>query len=1006
MANYTNAEILNEVSRIFQSGIDPGREGGTLNTQVEYGQLLDSASLTFLLQNDSVFYLARLVRNTLLSLVLQEIRLVEDTLLALDHLGQIGAPVRDTTILSNANTALLSLDAAGSVKDRPEAQRFDVLMDRFAGLHRNNIVSANAPSLVRPREEARGVIKRNLDRMKKVHSKLLDSIFSLRDLLDEYIDLDIPSKVATTALVNIRSNLSELEETIPETSDSDNIAASRKNVLTALASKTAMDAIANFTDPRTVKVRSPSNPFPSNLKHFGRVTGTGSPASVSSVQGPWPLPLSAPLVLAVDGGASVSVDVDELLGTALKAVAEEPFALTATKDQLHVVVDGRTFTGVLSTGGLTSAQFPSFVGLGFKNLGSLITFPNMTTASDFESRAVTDLRYLQTGTITGAVDLGGERWRVTHNGSWSGVDESGIGLAAHHVGGYLRTTGSPADRWEILEVEDADNAIVSVPTLDPTTVTPPTSGSIQLRGDLSTLSTQVSFTPATTAVAAGAFVMSAAVKTVILDLSPDNDVAGVITSAQKEQADVDTGLSENVWRLMTLNQHVQIKADPEKPTRLVLIPRSRSNPEVVVGSQFVKTTVGLTTQIIGESAHEELGLMVGQSSTEHRLSPTDLAEFVEANVAGLVGSVSTELIATGTLSTVSGAAEVTAAELSGVVGVGDRLTLGGVESGTFSVVSLSPITLDRAPYVSSEDDVPYQLTRTRAVLSSSNSSRGSSLEVVSGPSELGFSPGVVYGSIANFEATDKSGNLLSFDNLVSAGDVLDLAGLAAVSIDNVNRTTLTLASGLPSNTEGKAFEIRSSPAVQYEGLVEGLTTYTSSRQLLRKHGFDVDLDALDVALTRALLPGQNFIANRNQAKTIAADLLSILTSDPRRPGEYTANVPTAPLNLETILTAFTPPPVAAVDSLLDSFLERKYARAVGLLQSGKIRDFFATNEETGSYAGAVMNTSRQVVRDLPALPTTDEEVDADVNLAATSSVGTDAEFNLEDTELIDAGRSR
>ena len=118
------------------------------------------------------------------------------------------------------------------------------------------------------------------------------------------------------------------------------------------------------------------------------------------------------------------------------------------------------------------------------------------------------------------------------------------------------------------------------------------------------------------------------------------------------------------------------------------------------------------------------------------------------------------------------------------------------------------------------------------------------------------------------------------------------------------------------------------------------------------------------------------------------------------------DVPTAALDLESMLAAFTPSSVSEVDSLLDTFLERKYSRAVKLLQSGKIREFFATNEETGSYAGALMNTSRQVVRDLPAQATTDEEVDASVNLAASSSFGTDAEFNLEDTELIDVGRIR
>jgi hypothetical protein len=1004
MANYTNAELLNEVSRVFQARISPGREGGTLNTRVEYGQLLDSASLTFLLQNDAIFYLARLVRNTLLSLVVQELRLVEDTLLALDYLGQIGEPVRDTTILSNANTALLSLDAAGSVQGRPEADRFSIQMDRFAELHRQNVVSATEAALVRPREEARGVIKSNLDRMKKVHAKVLDSVFALRDLLDEYIALDIPSKVAATALTNVRNNLSEIEEAIPESSDADNIAASRANVLTTLASKTAVNAIANFSDPRTVKVRSPSSPHPPTLRHFGRVTGTGTPASVLSSQGPWTLPLSSPLVLSVDGGTNVQVYVNEFLGTALRSPAEEPFLLSATVDNIHAIVDPRTILGTASGGSTSSVDFATFENLSYKSLGAPITFPNFTAApTDDISRAVLDLRLLQTGTISFGYprDLGGERYRIQFS-SWSSGVEPGNGLDQSHVGDYFKEAATN-ERWEILAVESANTAVVSVPTIDASAggpVIPPSGVSnLELRGDTSSTVTAVEFTPAVSVSPSGQqYVLSPAVKTATLSISPDNTVAGAILSVQKEQGDIDTSLTGKVWRPMTLNQHVQIKADPLNPTRFLLVPRSRRDSYLVVGASFIKVLVTPDVAVVENSAHTALGLLIGQSMTEQRLAPIDLAEFVETEVAGLTAEVNKQLVTTGTLSTVQNTSQVTAPELDGVVEVGDQLVLSGAESGVFSVESLSPITLDRTAFQSTEESVPYQLTRTKVTLSSANSSRGSSLEVVSGPSELGFSVGLVYGSVPYFEAVDKSGNLLSFADLVNAEDILDVVGLPDVAIDNVNGTTLELVSGLPSNTEKKAFEVRSSPAIQYDSLVGDLITFTSSRQLLQKHGFDVDLEALDVALTRSLLPGQNFTSNRNQAKRIAADLLSILTSSPRRADEYDTNVPTASLDLETMLTEFTPSSVAEVDSLLDSFLERKYSRAVKLLQSGKIREFFDTNEETGSFAGTVMSTSRQIVRDLPALPTTDEEVDADVNVAVVASVGTDAEFNLDDTE--------
>lgn len=1003
-ADYTQAEILNELSKIFRTGISPGREGGTLNTRVEYGQLMDLAALTFLLQNDAIFYLAKIVRNTLNSLVVQEIRLLEDTLLSLDHLGKIGQPVRDTTILSNANTALLSLDAAGSVQDRPESARFSKQMDRFANLNRNNIVEAN--ELVRPKEEARGVIEANLASLKKVHAKLLDSTYALRDLLDEYIDLDIPSKVSATAISNIRNNLEAIQEEIPDNENAANIAASRKNVLTALASKVAVDAIASFSDPRTVKVRSPSNSYPSYLKHYGRVTGSGTPALVTSTPGPWVLPLSAPLVLAVDGGVNVQVDVDEILGTALRATAEEDFGVSATQNNLHMVVDSRFFSGVVGTGTVSSAQLPSYLGLTFKNLGAPVSFPNMPTAGDEQPRAIFDLTLLQQGTLSGApVNLGGERYRVTFSG-WSGSAEAGSGLAQTHVGSYFLSTATYS-RWEILVVEDANNAIISVPTRSPSVV-PPASGTLQLRGDTAAASPHsIAFTPSTSAVTTGQnFSIGPAVKTLEIPVAPNNDVAGVISAAQSGAGDVDTSLSYNTWREMQLNAHVQILSDALNPGRLVFVPRSQRTPHLTVGASFLKilSTVGFT--VVNDSAHEILGLLIGQSMVESRLAPQDLAELVESSVAGLSSSVNREVIANGSLTTVQGTAQVTAPELNGVALVGDRLTLGGVETGTFSIESLSPITLDRGAFASTQSGVPYRLVRTTVTLASSNSSRGSSLKVVSGPSGLGFPVGLVYGSVPYFEAIDRSGNLASFTDLADEGDVLSVVGGDDVAIDNVNSTTLELAAGLPSNTERVAFEIQSSSAVAYSELVEDLETFTNSSQLLKKHGFDVDLDDLDVALTRALLPGQNFLASRNQAKLITADLLSIMTAEPRRSEEYSTNVPTAAMNLEEILGSFAPASVPEIDSLIDTFLERKYARAAKLLQSGKIQEFFATDEETGSYAGSLMSAARDVVRDFPAQASTVEEVNNEVNLAATTSFNVDPEYVLDDSEVINAGRTR
>ena len=182
-ADFTQSEILNEVSRIFRAQIDPGREGGTLNTRTEYEQLLELSSTTFLLYNDAIFYVALLARNKLLGSVKEETALVEDMLVALENMTQIGQVVKDVTTLSNANTALLSLDAANSVKNRPETKRFTDLMDKFVSNYRPNLLSSSTPGvIVRPREDARNILRENMSRLTVVHDGVLESMTSLRDL--------------------------------------------------------------------------------------------------------------------------------------------------------------------------------------------------------------------------------------------------------------------------------------------------------------------------------------------------------------------------------------------------------------------------------------------------------------------------------------------------------------------------------------------------------------------------------------------------------------------------------------------------------------------------------------------------------------------------------------------------------------------------------------------------------------------------------------------------------
>jgi len=1004
MADFNDSEILTEVSKIFRASLEPGREGGTLNTQVEYQQLLEMASTTFLLNNDAIFYLGRIVANRLQFLVSREVAFIEDMLVALDDLGQIGTAVEDTVTLSNAQTALLSLDAAGTVQNRPETDRFTNLMDTFAGQLRNNVVSRRTNALVRPREDARNVLRTDLTRLQSIHNRVLTAVFALRDLLDNFNDLDIPSKAAATAFSRIRDNLEGLQSDIETQSATNNIATSRSKLLTTLSSKAAVNVVALFTDPRELKFRSPPNPIPFSVTHFGQVTGDGDPASVLTSAGPWAIPISDPISLSVNGGGSQAIDVDEAVGSVINGRAEETFEITAGVRQLSVILDPEVKSSTITVADTTQPEISDLQGLGYKHLGGSVVFPDSSTANstDFFPRVLTEISgNLQTATVTSVTPQPGDLYEVTANLA-AGLEAAG--LLSHHIGGYLRIG---TDRWEIIEISSAGPTPAIFTVAVPAGVTAPSvAGGFIHSWSPSVASQEITIAPALMANLIGDRVeIGPVVKNAQLPLGAAETVADLVTAIEAEASGLNAVAAPGV------NLHRHVRAEPVKndPTRISLAARTAQDPYIQIASAILNVqSPTADAPIVEDSAHVTLGFNEGELDTTNILTPAELAAAINESGVAVTGEVvTTDLLEGASLKTLQNTKDVedTSVDfLAAGVGVGDQIEVrgGGIIAGTFqiTVVTANTLTLDRPDdFLTTEPNLTYSIFREQVRISTVKTDRGSSLEVLSGPPEFDLPSGVQYGSITQFEAADRLGNLLSFDGVV-AGDLLRLVGSQELFTVAENLgTTLVLEQGLPSNIESRGFEIRSTASREYTELEATLQTFTTSRNLLGRNNYDENLDFVDVSLTTALLPGQNFASSRNQARRALTDLLEILTSNPQRTAEYTATVSPVAFPLEDILAEFAVAPVPAVDSLLDAFTERKYDRAVRLLQSGQITEFYDTDQTTGSFGGVVLSNSRAVNNDLPVVASDQLQVENEVNVAVGKVEDLlDPNFDFDDIE--------
>src|SRR5262249_178992 len=132
-------------------------------------------------------------------------------------------------------------------------------------------------------------------------------------------------------------------------------------------------------------------------------------------------------------------------------------------------------------------------------------------------------------------------------------------------------------------------------------------------------------------------------------------------------------------------------------------------------------------------------------------------------------------------------------------------------------------------------------------------------------------------------------------------------------------------------------------------------------------------------------------------------LISVLTSTPRNPGQFTTVLPVSPKNIEDTIKDYDAPRIRALDSLLDALQEYKFDRALSLLVTGKLPAFFATPPAPPSFAGNLLAATKKVVQDLPAKSPLQGKMSTDVNPANQFVVGTAPDTDFSDAnEPMDA----
>jgi hypothetical protein len=400
MATFSERDVRVAFTKLFDLGKADRRERGVTDTADSFQRIINVAALTFLLNPKSVFHLGRLATNRLLTLVNYEVALVEDILFVLEKMSAVTDTTSDSASLSNAYTSLLALESAETISaDRPEFSIFSKNINKF-------IESLGPPlrdpygNSVMTSEDAKRALLLNLEALKRLHPQVLSAIDYLRSLLEDYNGLDLKARVAATAFPNVRGSLQGMQDLVDTANDQQIAEKSKSMLIDSVASKNAVEAVADSEPPNSVKSDSdasgPSgatgavdgNGDPVDGPITGQAAGTGVAAAFLTSPGPWQLPL-VQMDLETESGVE-TVPLDDVERGTLRGTVEGPYNIDAAPDRyLSVTVDPDAHE-LLVTGLCGPAEDdPSWVQvklkedsatkIGFKHLGTPVVFGGFST---------------------------------------------------------------------------------------------------------------------------------------------------------------------------------------------------------------------------------------------------------------------------------------------------------------------------------------------------------------------------------------------------------------------------------------------------------------------------------------------------------------------------------------------------------------------------------------------------------------------------------------------------
>jgi hypothetical protein len=304
MAGFTSEEVQAAVNRFLLKQVSvPQLKTGARDVLALRDVVFDLLTTSLLLRPDSYFYLIWLSKNKLRQLVAQQIASIASIESWAEGVSRPAKLIDSTTELTNAQAALLDLNAGLNARTKgvsgsigPAVSRFSKSVGNFVSNELNkNVVSGGA--VVETGEELRAKISEEWSAVVTRQADLENRVALLSRAVDNLEDVRLPEKSVRDIVSRIRERLVELQEVLE---GNEAIQQSREAFLELLTMRSLLAKASTFRAPRLVLAPRTGDPLTGSL-----IDSEGEEAAVlGTVSAPYNYDVGSSFQLSRDGGVA------------------------------------------------------------------------------------------------------------------------------------------------------------------------------------------------------------------------------------------------------------------------------------------------------------------------------------------------------------------------------------------------------------------------------------------------------------------------------------------------------------------------------------------------------------------------------------------------------------------------------------------------------------------------------------------------------------------------------